>query len=65
MNQATNAAQPQRAIPNPPGGGSWTFDDVQWQWVSNDPAPTEQAVAEPQLADPTAAPVAEQPDTQE
>ena len=28
-----------RAIPNPPGGGSWTFDHDKHEWVSNDPAP--------------------------
>lgn len=31
-------------IPVPPGGGSWTFDEVKWKWVSNDPAPTEEAI---------------------
>ena len=28
-----------REIPPPPGGGSWTFDPDNWQWVSNDPVP--------------------------
>ena len=27
-----------RDIPPPPGGGSWSFDDAKWEWVSNDPA---------------------------
>lgn len=26
-----------RTIPNPPGGGSWTWDPVEWKWNSNDP----------------------------
>ena len=30
-----------RAIPPIPGGGSWTFDEEQWAWISNDPAPAE------------------------
>ncbi|MEG0082228.1 MAG: hypothetical protein RR775_10090 [Massilia sp.] len=28
-----------REIPTPPGGGSWTFDPVEWAWVSNDLSP--------------------------
>lgn len=28
-----------RDIPVPPGGGSWTFNEAQWKWISNDPAP--------------------------
>jgi hypothetical protein len=28
-----------REIPPIPGGGSWTFDYDQWEWISNDPAP--------------------------
>jgi hypothetical protein len=36
-----------RHIPSPPSGGSWTFDDSNWEWVSNDPAPpVEQAPGE-------------------
>lgn len=27
-----------REIPNPPGGGSWTFDHDKFEWVSNNPA---------------------------
>jgi hypothetical protein len=34
-----------REIPTPPGGGSWTFDDKSWKWVSNDPAPEQPADA--------------------
>ncbi len=34
-----------RAIPPLPGGGSWTFDEVQWAWISNDPAPAEAPAA--------------------
>lgn len=26
-----------RAIPNPPGGGSWIWDPVEFKWNSNDP----------------------------
>jgi len=33
-----------RAIPPMPGGGSWTFDDQQWAWIPNDPAPTQAPV---------------------
>jgi hypothetical protein len=32
-----------REIPVPPAGGSWTFDESKWDWVSNDPAPAEDA----------------------
>lgn len=28
----------ERDIPPPPSGGSWTFDPVKWDWVSNEPA---------------------------
>ncbi|KQZ34297.1 hypothetical protein [Massilia sp. Root1485] len=28
-----------REIPTPPGGGSWTFDEESWEWISNDPVP--------------------------
>lgn len=34
-----------RDIPPMPGGGSWTFDDATWSWISNDPVPV--ADAEP------------------
>jgi hypothetical protein len=64
MNQATDAAQPQRAIPPLPGGGSWRFDYDQWDWVSNDPAPIEQSAAAAPAAAPIAAP-ADQPTTEE
>jgi hypothetical protein len=65
MNQASNAAAPQREIPTPPGGGSWTFDEQLWDWVSNDPAPADQTAAAEPAAAPIAAPVAEQPANQE
>jgi hypothetical protein len=44
----TQTAPPDtREIPPPPGGGSWTFDRDNWEWVSNDPvpAPTEETPA--------------------
>lgn len=25
-----------RHIPTPPGGGSWAFDEDNWEWVSTD-----------------------------
>lgn len=28
-----------RVIPNPPGGGSWTWDPLAWEWVDNYPTP--------------------------
>ena len=28
-----------RPIPPLPGGGSYTFSDDQWAWISNDPVP--------------------------
>jgi len=31
--------QDPRPIPPLPGGGSWSFDEAKWDWVSNDPAP--------------------------
>lgn len=34
-----------REIPTPPGGGSWTFDEESWEWISNDPAPESPVVA--------------------
>ena len=33
-----------RVIPPIPGGGSWTFNELQWAWISNDPAPAEAPV---------------------
>ena len=33
-----NTEQNKRDIPPPPSGGSWTFDEVAWAWVSNDQA---------------------------
>lgn len=38
MSNENNSAAA-RDIPVPPGGGSWTFDEAQWKWISNDPAP--------------------------
>lgn len=35
----TQAAPTEREIPTPRGGGSWTFDQAAWEWVSNDPVP--------------------------
>jgi len=41
-----NQRAPSRDVPVPPSGGSWTFDEVKWAWVSNDPLPqAEEAVA--------------------
>ena len=38
--EKTQIAAPEaRETPVPPGGGSWTFDPIDWVWVSNDPAP--------------------------
>ena len=34
-----------REIPTPPGGGSWTFDEASWKWISNDPIPELPATA--------------------
>lgn len=39
MNTSNN--QNNRPIPPIPGGGSWTFEEEQWAWISNDPAPAE------------------------
>jgi len=50
MKTTTNQGAAPRDIPTPPGGGSWTFDDAKWEWVSNDPTP---AVEEPPAADVT------------
>ena len=33
----------QREVPVPPGGGSWTFNETLWKWVSNDPVPAADA----------------------
>ncbi|MDK6078927.1 hypothetical protein [Massilia varians] len=30
-----------REIPPMPGGGSWTFNEAQWAWISSDPAAAE------------------------
>lgn len=43
MNTPNNSIP--RAIPPIPGGGSWTFNEEQWAWISNDPA-TAQAPVE-------------------
>lgn len=32
-----NTSTPLRDIPVPPSGGSWTWNDAAWKWVSNDP----------------------------
>jgi hypothetical protein len=46
MQTETNTAgATERVIPNPPGGGSWTFDETSWQWKSNDPDPEQALVA--------------------
>ncbi len=37
-------AQNTRVIPPIPGGGSWTFNEEQCAWISNDPAPAETPV---------------------
>lgn len=34
-----------RAIPVPPGGGSWRFNEAKWEWVSNDPTPADEQSA--------------------
>jgi hypothetical protein len=45
---ATEAARTEaREIPNPPGGGSWTWDEPSWSWISNDPV-VETAVTTPE-----------------
>jgi len=36
---ASDAAQSTRELPLPPGGGSWTFDPVDWKWIPNTPMP--------------------------
>lgn len=43
MNDENNQGALGRSIPVPPSGGSWTFDESKWIWVSNDPVPVEQA----------------------
>ena len=45
-----NNSAPAREIPVPPGGGSWTFDEAEWKWVSNDPAPVDEPRADEPLA---------------
>ena len=48
MNNIQNlGAQQARDIPTPPGGGSWTFDEAPWKWISNDPAPAEEVLPAP------------------
>jgi hypothetical protein len=41
------AAEPAREHPPLPGGGSWTFDEATWTWVSNDPVAPEVAADTP------------------
>jgi hypothetical protein len=50
-------SQDARLVPPLPGGGSWTFDETRWEWVSNDSAPAAPAT---QDAAPTEAPSADQ-----
>lgn len=45
MSTDNNQSASARDIPVPPGGGSWTFDEALRKWVSNDPAPAEEAPA--------------------
>lgn len=45
QNDTVGASAP-REIPVPPGGGSWTFDESSWKWVSNDPVPAQDAAAD-------------------
>ncbi|MFC5548198.1 hypothetical protein [Massilia aerilata] len=46
MNTETNnQGASGRHIPVPPAGGSWSFDESKWAWISNDPAPSEEASA--------------------
>ena len=47
MSTENNQGASERTIPVPPAGGSWTFDESKWDWVSNDPAPVEQASPAP------------------
>jgi hypothetical protein len=72
MNEQNIAAgAPQREIPPLPGGGSWTFDEAAWAWISNDPAPPPETPAAPEqaapaeAAAPTDVPAAEQPASEE
>jgi hypothetical protein len=44
----TDHNQNTRTIPPIPGGGSWTFDESQWAWISNDPAPADAPADAPQ-----------------
>lgn len=48
MNNIENSgAQQARDIPTPPGGGSWTFNEIAWKWVSSDSAPAEETSPAP------------------
>lgn len=44
VNTTAPAPVETRQIPNPPGGGSWTWDEAKLAWISNDPVvkPVEQ-----------------------
>ena len=53
MTNENNSAQA-RDIPVPPGGGSWTFNEAEWKWVSNDPVPVNEPVADEPAAQPAA-----------
>lgn len=46
----TEQTETARVVPPIPGGGSWTFNEVQWAWISNDPAAA-QAPDDAALAD--------------
>jgi hypothetical protein len=48
MTGNTNQSAAAREIPPLPGGGSWTFDEFAWAWVSNDRA---QVVEDAQAVD--------------
>jgi len=44
----TDITKPEsRPIPPLPGGGSWSFDEAAWEWISNDAAPAEQVAVTP------------------
>ena len=45
-----NTSAQAREIPVPPGGGSWTFNEAEWKWVSNDPAPADEPAAQESAA---------------
>jgi hypothetical protein len=53
--QNTVASEPQKEIPPLPGGGSWTFDEASWAWISNDPAPVPEVQTAPDQTAPAAA----------